>query len=316
MLVPVADVNAHESFWERAKNHGFNLVTGGAGFIGSRLIAEMNRQNPAQIIVSLDNYFTGTVANHVDSENILYLDGATMDGLDFLPQAPQQVYHLGEFSRIVRSFPDIEYCAKFNQTGTFQVVDYCRRHNSKLIYAGSSSKFGNEGRDENLSPYAWMKAKNIELIHNMNAWFGLNFAITYFYNVYGPGQILTGEYAAVIGIFQEKVKRGEPLTVVKPGTQKRDFTHVDDIVRGLILAGEKGEGDNFLLGSGENWSILEVVEMFDHPWEFIPERTGERFTSLAYESRAQRDLGWKPQIRLPDYIKSWKANYLAESSAS
>ncbi|MBX3114302.1 MAG: NAD-dependent epimerase/dehydratase family protein [Fimbriimonadaceae bacterium] len=307
---------AENQFWDEAKSNGLIVVTGGAGFIGGRLIPALISHFPNHRIVSVDNYFTGSKDNHHQDQRLMYLDAATMDGLDFLPVAPKYVFHLGEFSRIVRSFPDIEYCAQFNQTGTFKVVDYCRRNGSKLIYAGSSSKFGNEGKDEHLSPYAWMKAKNIELIHNMKDWFGLDFAITYFYNVYGPGQILTGNYAAVIGLFEEKVKQGLPLTVVTPGTQKRDFTHVDDIVRGLVLAAEKGDGDNYLLGSGENWTILEVVEMFDHPYEFIPERTGERFTSLAYESRAQAELGWSPQIRLPEYIKAWKAEWLKSQGSN
>lgn len=310
-MEPNALTPVSPSFWDDAKSGGLTLVTGGAGFIGGRLMPMAMKAWPNMRFVSLDNYFTGMEEKHVADPRVVYTKGATMDGLDWLPVAPKYVFHLGEFSRIVRSFQDIEFCAAFNQTGTFQVVDYCRRNGSKLIYAGSSSKFGNQGADENLSPYAWMKAKNVELIKNMKDWFGLDFAITYFYNVYGPGQILNGSYAAVIGIFEQCVREGRPIPVVKPGHQKRDFTHVDDIVRGLVLAAEKGDGDGFLLGSGENWEILEVVKMFDHPHEFIPERTGERFTSLAYESRAQSDLGWKPEIRLPDYVSQWKADFLA-----
>jgi len=307
---------ADTQFWDEAKNSGLIVVTGGAGFIGSRLIPALLSHYSEYRIVSVDNYFSGTLENHSDDPRVLYVDAATMDGLDFLPVVPNLVFHLGEFSRIVQSFADIDCCSQFNQTGTFKVVDYCRRNNCKLIYAGSSSKFGNDGQDEHLSPYAWMKSKNIELILNMDRWFGLDFAIAYFYNVYGQGQILKGNYAAVIGLFEERIKQGLPLTIVTPGTQKRDFTHVDDIVRGLILVAEKGNGDNYLLGTGENWTILEVAEMYDHPYEFIPERTGERFTSLAYESRAQAELGWTPQIRLPDYVKAWKEEFLKSQPVS
>ena len=293
--------------------HNHILVTGGAGFIGSHLIRTILQNNPNCKIISLDNYFTGTTANHVRDNRVEYLVCNTWDinkpSLDSLVRfKPDVVYHLGEFSRIVKSFDDIDYCHQSNIVGTFQVLKFCQAVRAKLVYAASSSKFGNEGRDQHLSPYAWMKAKNIELIHNWRDWFDLDFAIAYFFNVYGPGQISTGDYATVIGRFQDQVLQDKKLTVVAPGTQRRDFTHVYDIVSGLVAVGERGSGDDFLLGTGKNYTLLEIAEAFDHPYEMIPERKGERFSGQAYQSKAQSELGWSPEFDVIEYIKSWKAS--------
>jgi len=285
------------------------LVTGGAGFIGSNLIKQLNANNPDLIIKSLDNYFTGSKDNHIESSNIEYLYGCTTEILTnkkLMSFDPDVVFHLGEYSRIVKSFEDIDKCYKFNSQGTFSVIQYCHQKNAKLIYAASSSKFGNEGKDEHLSPYAWFKAKNIELIKNYSSWYDLNYAITYFYNVYGPGQIMKGDYAAVIGIFQQQVLDHKKITVVSPGFQKRDFTHVNDIVKGVIAASEKGHGDGYLLGTGKNYTLLEIAEAFDHPYVLIPERKGERFTSQAYPTKSEQELNWKAEHDVIEYIKNWK----------
>ena len=287
------------------------LVTGGAGFVGSNLIETLSRQYPESRIISIDNYIMGTKENHhPDLAEYAFCSTKDIDNfMDFYYPGfePDVVFHLGEYSRIVSSFPDIKKCHDSNFTGTFAVLEYCLKHNSKLVYAASSSKFGNDGEDQHLSPYAWMKSKNVELINNYKNWFGLESAVTYFYNVYGNRQISTGSYATIIGIFQDQYLNGKPLSIVEPGTQKRDFTNVEDIVDGIILAAEKGSGDDYLLGTGTNYTIIEVAEMFEHPYVFIPARTGERFTSQAYPSKAQSELGWSAKINLPDYVKDWKS---------
>lgn len=286
------------------------LVTGGAGFVGANLIKSLLTDFPAATIVSLDNYFTGTPDNHVDDPRVTYLDGSTVDVAEIWAAGnypnPEIVFHLGEYSRIVQSFEDHELTWEFNLRGTKEVVKFASGKLAKLIYAGSSSKFGNDGQDENLNPYAWTKAKNIEYIANYANWFGLDYAITYFYNVYGPGQISDGKYATVIGIWEQKYLRGEPLPVVSPGTQTRDFTHIDDIVRGIVLVAQKGSGDGYLLGAGQERPLIEVAEMFGAGHELVPELRGERTRGQADITKAA-GLGWAPGHRLEDYIAAFVA---------
>jgi UDP-glucose 4-epimerase len=286
------------------------LVTGGAGFVGSALVKALLTDFPAAAIVSLDNYFTGTPENHVNDPRVTYIDASTVDIAKVWAErglaSPEIVFHLGEYSRIVTSFDDHDLTWDFNLLGTKEVVKFASAHNSKLIYAGSSSKFGNDGQDENLNPYAWTKAKNIEYIRNYATWYGLDYAITYFYNVYGPGQIVSGKYATVIGIFEDKYLHGQPLPVVSPGTQTRDFTHIDDIVRGIVLVAQKGSGDGYLLGAGHEWPLIEVAKMFGVAYEMIPALPGERDRGQADITKAA-GLGWQPEHSLPDYIAAFVA---------
>jgi UDP-glucose 4-epimerase len=286
------------------------LVTGGAGFVGSNLIKALLTDFPAAAIVSLDNYFTGVPGNHVNDPRVTYLDGSTANLAKIWAErglpGPEIVFHLGEYSRIVQSFEDHDLTWDFNLLGTKEVVKFASAHGAKLIYAGSSSKFGNDGQDENLNPYAWTKAKNIEYIRNYSTWYGLDYAITYFYNVYGPGQITSGRYATVIGIFEDKYLRGEPLPVVPPGTQTRDFTHIDDIVRGIVLVAQKGKGDGYLLGAGREWPILEVAKLFHTAYEMVPALRGERVRGQADITKAA-ELGWRPERQLDEYVASFLA---------
>jgi UDP-glucose 4-epimerase len=281
------------------------LVTGGAGFIGSHLI-EALRKNTKNKIISLDNYFTGKRENHVTGAT--YIEGGTKD-IDLLVKIkPDMVYHLGEYARVEKSFDDMKKVWELNKEGTFAVLEFCRRHNVKIIYAGSSTKFGDGGLGRDQSPYAWTKASNTELVRNYGAWFNVPYAITYFYNVYGPGEISAGAYATVIGIFKEQVIKGKPLSVVSPGTQRRNFTHVDDIVRGLILAGERGEGDDFGLGSRESYSIIQIAKFFGSNIKMLPERAGNRLNSSIDLTRAEKELHWRAEKNIKDYIKDFKAS--------
>lgn len=256
-------------------------------------------------VISLDNYFTGSRDNHVSGVD--YREGHTKDIEKIIQETPDLVYHLGEYSRVEKSLEDPpELIWDLNKQGTFAVLEFCRKKNCKIVYAGSSTKFSDGGLGRDLTPYTWMKASNTELIKNYGNWFGLPFAITYFYNVYGPGEISHGPYSTLIGIFSEEFRQGQPLTVVAPGTQKRNFTHVDDIVEGLVLVGEKGEGDEFGLGAEQAFSVLEVARMFGAPIVTLPERRGNRLTSQVDTSRA-RDLGWEQKNRLDLYVRDFVA---------
>lgn len=209
---------------------------------------------------------------------------------------------MGEYSRIVKSFDDVDYVLKTNLHGTTRVLEMCRHWEAKIIYSASSSTFGNNGDDQNLSPYAWMKAKIVELIKNYKIWYNINYEICYFFNVYGPGHITTGDYATVIGIFERQMEEETPLTVVSPGTQTRDFTHIEDIVNGVIKAVEANLNGEWHLRSGKSYSILEVAEMFKCKYEIIPERKGERFASEHINTDTNEKLNWKPEKLLDEYI--------------
>ncbi|MHB8913406.1 MAG: NAD-dependent epimerase/dehydratase family protein [Minisyncoccota bacterium] len=272
------------------------LVTGGAGFIGShlcaRLIAEGNR------VISLDNYFTGSRENHV--AGVEYREGHTKDIERHVPEIPDVIYHLGEYSRVEKSLEEPALVWDMNKAGTFGVLEFWRRHGCKLIYAGSSTKFGDGGLGRDQSPYAWTKATNTELVRNYGSWYGLPYAITYFYNVYGPGE-RSGTYGTVIEIFKQKRKAGEPLTVTTPGTQRRNFTHINDIIDGLILVGDKGLGDDFGIGNEQSYSILEVAQLFGGEIIMKPASQGNRMTA-GIDTSKTRLLGWAPKKRLIDYI--------------
>ena len=196
---------------------------------------------------------------------------------------------------------DIEY----NKDGTFAVLEFCRKNNVKLVYAGSSTKFGDGGLGREQSPYAWTKASNTELVRNYGNWFDLNYAITYFYNVYGPREIAEGKYATLIALFKKKILDKKPLTVVSPGTQRRSFTHVDDIIDALVLVGDKGIGDDYGIGSDISYSILEVAKMFGGKIEMLPERKGNRMDAEVI-SQKTKELGWEAKINLEDYVNSFK----------
>lgn len=276
------------------------LVTGGAGFIGSRLCRRLVEEG--HTVISLDNYFTGSKDNHVSGVD--YREGHTKDIEILIPETPELVYHLGEYSRTEKSFEDVETMWDLNVAGTFAVLEFVRRRNAKLVYAGSSTKFSDDGLGRDQSPYAWSKAVNTEFVRNYGAWFGIRFAITYFYNVYGPGE-RADAFGTLIEIFRQSYLTGRPLGIVAPGDQRRNFTHVDDIVDGLILVGENGEGDEFGLGNEHSYSVHEVADLFGGTTVMLPARAGNRMTSPVDTKRAQA-LGWKTKRELADYIEEFK----------
>jgi UDP-glucose 4-epimerase len=244
------------------------------------------------------NYFTGSRENPV--EGVDYREGHTKDIATLIPETPDLVYHLGEYSRVERSLTEPALVWDLNKVGTFAVLEYCREKKAKIVYAGSSTKFGDGGLGRDQSPYAWAKATNTELVRNYGEWYGLSYAITYFYNVYGPGE-RAGAYGTVIEIFRQKRLAGEPITVNAPGTQKRNFTHIDDIVEGLVLVGENGEGDEFGIGKEDSYSILDVAKMFGGEVVLGPEVAGNRMGSDIDTSKTKL-LGWEAKKSLPEYI--------------
>ena len=280
------------------------LVTGGAGFIGSNLCEKL-AEDPNNIVYSLDNYSTGSRDNHIS--NVTYIEGETADIAKLINFNPDIIYHLGEYSRVEQSFEDIEKVWRSNKDGIFAVLQFCRKTGAKLVYAGSSTKFGDGGLGRSQSPYAWTKASNTELVANYGTWFNVPFAIVYFYNVYGKREIASGKYATLIALFKEKILRGEPLTVVSPGTQKRNFTHIDDIINGLVLVGENGYGDEFGIGSPDAYTILEITQKFGGEVIMLPERKGNRMTADVVTAKTEA-LGWKATKSINDYIYSAKLN--------
>ena len=278
------------------------LITGGAGFIGSHLCEEF-KKNKENAIYSLDNYSTGTKKNHIDGVN--YIKGNTIDIEKLINFSPDYIYHLGEYSRVEQSFDDFDTVWKSNKTGTYSVLQFCRKHGAKLIYAGSSTKFGDGGLGRNQSPYAWTKASNTELVKNFGRWFNVPYAIVYFYNVYAGREISTGKYATLIALFKEKVKNEEALTIVSPGTQQRNFTHINDIISGLVLVGENGYGDEYGIGSPNSYSILEIAQMFDEEIIMLPERMGNRMAADVVTDKIMA-LGWRSTKNIEEHIKLFK----------
>jgi len=279
------------------------LVTGGTGFVGSHLCERLLRDGHR--VISLDNYFTGTEANHIPG--VTYRNGHTKDIATHIPETPDIVFHLGEYARTEQSFDDVALVWDLNIAGTFAVVEFCRTKKCKIVYAGSSTKFADDGDGRVQSPYAWMKAVNTELVVNYGAWFGLDYAVAYFYNVYGPRE-RSGKYGTLIRIFDEYCSKGELLQVTSPGTQERNFTHVHDIVEGLILVADKGQGDNYGIGADVAYSVLDVAHMFGGEIVMMPERKGNRIHG-GVDNKKVKELGWIQKHELPAYIEALKQTY-------
>ena len=277
------------------------LITGGLGFVGNNLVRHL-LQNGNDKIVVLDNLSTSKYNNRVRSPRVEYVIGSTVDiETKFSDRNFDKVFHFGEYSRIATSFDDIDRVLEYNQTGTANVLKFCVKKNSKLIYSATSSSFG---YSDDMNPYSWTKSKNIELIKNFGKWFGLRYEICYFYNVYGPGQIEKGPYSTVVGIFERLKREGKPLTIVSPGTQTRDFTHVSDIVNGVVKASNLERRGEYYLRSGKVVSIINLAAMFGGEVKIVPERRGERFSTLEMrdDDKTREILDWEPKIELNEYV--------------
>ena len=284
------------------------VVTGGAGFVGSNLIELLIKKTKKKII-SLDNYSTGKKKNHIISKRVKYIRGNTRNIKRFLKKYKNKIsttFHFGEFSRIYQSFNKFYECYNSNSIGSKEVFKFCLENNIKLIYSATSASLGNKGYDQNLSPYAFTKSKNLELLQNLKNWFGFKFEIIYFYNVYGKKQISSGKMATVIGIFENQYKKGMPLTVVKPGTQSRSFTHVDDTVRVCYEAWKLSKNAHYSISHKKSHKIIEVAKMFQSKIRYLPHRKGERYasalTNISINNRVFKRYG---KISLKHYVSSF-----------
>jgi UDP-glucose 4-epimerase len=284
------------------------VVTGGVGFVGSNLIKRLVKDTKMRII-SLDNYSSGKVKNQIRSKRVKYVKGDIRNINKILKKYQKYIdtiFHFGEFSRIFQSFRKFNECLEANLNGTQKVFSFCLKNKINLIYSATSASLGNRGNDKNLSPYAFTKAKNLELLNNLKKWFNFKFEVIYFYNVYGPNQICKGDMATVIGIFENLKKKNLPLTVVKPGTQSRRFTHIDDTIDVCLKAWKERKSRHYSISSKKSYSIETVAKMFNQKIKYLPQRVGERYASaLTIKSLQNKVYNKFGKIDLKNYIKQF-----------
>ena len=284
------------------------VITGGVGFVGSNLVEFLIKKTKFKII-SIDNYSTGSVKNHIKSSRVKYLRCETSKintALNKYKNKINTIFHFGEFSRIYQSFLKTKECFNSNLVGSLEVFNFCLNNNIKLIYSATSASLGNRGEDKNLSPYAFTKAKNLELLENLKNWFKFKFEVIYFYNVYGNRQICKGDMATVIGIFEESFKKRKALPVVRPGTQTRRFTHIDDTISVCIEAWKKNKCRHYSISNKQSYSILSVAKMFNSKIKYLSPRPGERYasalTSMNLTNKVYKKFG---KIKLSEYINNF-----------
>ena len=284
------------------------IVTGGAGFVGSNLIKSLLKKTNKKII-SLDNYSSGNKKNHIKDTRVKYIKAETIDISKHLKNSKNQIhsiFHFGEFARIYQSFKKFDECFKSNSIGSNAVFKFCLDNNIKLIYSATSASLGNKGNDKNLSPYSFTKSKNLELLENLRKWFNFKFEVIYFYNVYGPGQIKVGDMATVVGIFEDQYKKNKPLTIVKPGTQTRRFTHIDDTINTCIEAWRKNRCLQYSISHIKSYSIQDLAKMFKTKITYLKPRSGERYASaLTKISNNRKIINKYGRIDLKDYVTSF-----------
>ena len=284
------------------------IVTGGCGFVGSNLIEFFLKKSKMKIIC-IDDYSTGKRKNHIINKRVNYIKGHTKDISKILKKYKNRInalFHFGEFSRIYQSFIKMNKCIQSNSIGSNAVFDFCLKNNIRLIYSATSASLGNKGKDKNLSPYAFTKSKNLEFLENLKRWFKFKYDVIFFYNVYGPRQIETGSMATVIGIFEDHFKKKKPLPVVKPGTQSRRFTHIEDTINVCFDAWKKNKQRYYSVSNKESYSILEVAKLFRTKIKLIPKRPGERYasalTNLSLSNKIYKNFG---RISLKKYIEEF-----------
>ena len=282
------------------------VITGGAGFVGTNLINLLIKKTKFNII-SIDNYSSGFKKNQINTKRVKYIFGDTKNIFQILkkPKIINSIFHFGEFSRIYQSFISMNECINSNSIGTNAVFNFCLKNKIKLIYSATSASLGNRGNDKNLSPYAFTKAKNLELLENLKKWFNFKYEVIYFYNVYGPYQIYKGKMSTVIGIFEDHYKNKKPLPVVKPGKQTRRFTHIFDTVDICFLAWKKNLCRHYSIANHKSYSILDVAKMFGSKIKFLPKRSGERYASaLTNMNLSNKVYKYFGKIELKKYIST------------
>ena len=287
------------------------VVTGGAGFVGSNLIFELLKFKKFKIL-SVDNYSSGLSKNHIKNKRIKYLKGNTKNIEILLKKYLSKIhtiFHFGEFARIYQSFKNVNECFCSNIEGSSNVFNFALKNKIRLIYSATSASLGNKGKDMNLSPYAFSKSKNLELLENLKRWFNFRYEVIYFYNVYGEKQVCKGDMATVVGIFEDHFKKKKNLPVVRPGTQVRRFTHVDDTVKACIFAWRKNKCKHYSIASKQSYSIIELAKLFRNKIRYLPKRAGERYASaLTKMNLNNKIIRLSAKIRLKDYVNNFLIN--------